>query len=55
MPSFAFSTLFAALALLPLSCSALAQADDPLTRPIASPYAEQWNRPQQPVRIHGDT
>lgn len=56
MPSFAFSTLFAALALLPLPGSALAQAaDDPLTRPIASPYAEQWNRPQQPVRIHGDT
>ena len=55
MPSFAFSTLFAALALLPLSGAALAQADDPLTRPIASPYAEQWNRPQQPVRIHGDT
>ena len=56
MPPFAFSTLLAALALLPLSCSALAQAaDDPLTRPIASPYAEQWNRPQQPVRIHGDT
>ena len=56
MPSFAFSTLCAALALLPLPGSALAQtADDPLTRPIASPYAEQWNRPQQPVRIHGDT
>jgi len=56
MPSFAFSSLLAALAMLPLSWSALAQvADDPLTRPIASPYAEQWNRPQQPVRIHGDT
>ena len=56
MPSFAFPTLFAALSLLPLPGSALAQtADDPLTRPIASPYAEQWNRPQQPVRIHGDT
>jgi metallo-beta-lactamase class B len=28
---------------------------DPLTQPIASPYAAQWNRPQQPARIHGDT
>ncbi|MGK5025111.1 subclass B3 metallo-beta-lactamase [Janthinobacterium sp. RB2R34] len=56
MPPFAFSTLLIALAMLPLSSSALARAaDDPLTRAIASPYAEQWNRPQQPVRIHGDT
>ncbi|MBB5370748.1 MULTISPECIES: subclass B3 metallo-beta-lactamase [unclassified Janthinobacterium] len=28
---------------------------DPLTKPIASPYEAQWNRPQQPARIYGNT
>lgn len=41
--------------LLPLTAHGAASANDPLTQPIASPYAEQWNRPQQPARIHGDT
>lgn len=44
---------FAALLLLATSTS---QAPpDPLTMPIASPYAAQWLRPAAPVRIHGDT
>lgn len=34
---------------------AVAGTDDPLTRPIPSPYAEKWLRPQAPVRIYGDT
>ena len=41
--------------LLPLTAHGAASANDPLTQLIASPYAEQWNRPQQPARIHGDT
>lgn len=32
-----------------------AASPDPLTVPIASPYAAQWLRPVTPVRIHGDT
>ena len=47
------------LALATVSLPSIAQeaapALDPLTQPIASPYAAQWNRPQQPARIHGDT
>ena len=59
MPSFCLrktilSTALATIALLPGAHAATA-AIDPLTQPIASPYAEQWNRPQQPARIHGDT
>ncbi|MGK5076912.1 subclass B3 metallo-beta-lactamase [Janthinobacterium sp. HLX7-2] len=44
----------ATIALLP-GAHAATPAIDPLTQPIASPYAQQWNRPQQPARIHGDT
>ena len=59
MPSFFLPTtlLGIALAATPLLSSAqeAAPALDPLTQPIASPYAAQWNRPQQPARIHGDT
>ncbi|MCL6486149.1 MAG: subclass B3 metallo-beta-lactamase [Janthinobacterium lividum] len=40
---------------LPLATHAATPAIDPLTQPIASPYAAQWNRAQQPARIHGDT
>jgi metallo-beta-lactamase class B len=29
--------------------------DDPLTRPIVSDAAANWNRAQAPLRIHGDT
>ncbi|SDA79722.1 MULTISPECIES: subclass B3 metallo-beta-lactamase [unclassified Janthinobacterium] len=59
MPSFFLPTtlLGIALAATPLLsfAQAAAPALDPLTQPIASPYAAQWNRPQQPARIHGDT
>ena len=59
MPSFFLPTtlLGIALAAMPLLsfAQAAAPALDPLTQPIASPYAAQWNRPQQPARIHGDT
>lgn len=59
MPPFFFpkTLLCAALAAmaLPFGAHAAPQAVDPLTQPIASPYAAQWNRPQQPARIHGDT
>ena len=57
-PFFLPKTLLSiALAAAPLASTAqvAAPAADPLTLPIASPYAEQWNRPQQPARIHGDT
>ena len=59
MPSLFLPTtlLGIALAAMPLLsfAQAAAPALDPLTQPIASPYAAQWNRPQQPARIHGDT
>ena len=59
MPPFCLpkSLLSIALAVmaLPLTAYAATPALDPLTQPIASPYAAQWNRPQQPARIHGDT
>ena len=57
MPSFCLrkTILGAALATIALLPRAHAAAVDPLKQPIASPYAEQWNRPQQPARIHGDT
>ena len=59
MPPFCLpkSLLSIALAVmaLPLTAYAATPAIDPLTQPIASPYAAQWNRPQQPARIHGDT
>lgn len=59
MPPFFFpkTLLCAALAAmaLPFGAHAAPPAVDPLTQPIASPYAAQWNRPQQPARIHGDT
>ncbi|MFC4764836.1 subclass B3 metallo-beta-lactamase [Dyella koreensis] len=32
-----------------------ATAPDPLTKPIPSPYADKWLRPQEPVRIYGNT
>lgn len=35
--------------------TAIAQADDPLTRPIAPDYAARWLGPQEPVRVHGNT
>jgi metallo-beta-lactamase class B len=44
--------LYAALATLPMFAHA---GDDPLTRPIVSDAAANWNRPQTPLRIHGDT
>lgn len=45
------------IALLLAACTAgtAAAAPDPLTAPIASPYAAQWLRPVAPVRIHGNT
>ncbi|HEY0180590.1 MAG TPA: subclass B3 metallo-beta-lactamase, partial [Dokdonella sp.] len=43
-----------ALALAPTAACAAA-ADDPLTRPIAIDAASNWNAPQAPLRIHGDT
>lgn len=59
MPPFCLpkSLLSIALAVmaLPLAAYAATPAIDPLTQPIASPYAALWNRPQQPARIHGDT
>lgn len=39
-----------------LALPALVHAgDDPLTRPIVFEAAAKWNRPQAPLRIHGDT
>lgn len=55
MQSLAFSTLVLAAAPLISSAQETRPAFDPLTQPIASPYAAQWNRAQQPARIHGDT
>ena len=59
MPPFFFPKTLLSVALaamaLPLTAHAATPAVDPLTQPIASPYAAQWNRPQQPARIHGDT
>lgn len=43
------------LALLCPPSAATAAAPDPLTRPIPGKWASQWNRPQAPVKIHGDT
>jgi metallo-beta-lactamase class B len=40
-----------ALALPPLAHA----GDDPLTRPIVSGSTAEWNRPQTPQRIHGNT
>lgn len=34
---------------------AIAQADDPLTRPIAPDYAVRWTGAQEPVRAYGNT
>ena len=59
MPSFFLPTTLLGIALAAMPLLSFAQeaapALDPLTQPIASPYAAQWNRPQQPARIHGDT
>ena len=59
MPSFFLPTTLLGIALAATPLLSFAQeaapALDPLTQPIASPYAAQWNRPQQPARIHGDT
>lgn len=59
MPPFFLSKTLLGIALaaltLPLTAHAATPAVDPLTQPIASPYAAQWNRPQQLARIHGDT
>ncbi|KAB0330875.1 subclass B3 metallo-beta-lactamase [Janthinobacterium sp. PLB04] len=59
MPPFFFPKTLLSIALaamaLPFAAHAATPAVDPLTQPIASPYAAQWNRPQQPARIHGDT
>ncbi|OFJ48568.1 subclass B3 metallo-beta-lactamase [Janthinobacterium lividum] len=54
IPKTLLSIALAAMA-LPLATHAATPAIDPLTQPIASPYAAQWNRAQQPARIHGDT
>ncbi|PJJ20994.1 metallo-beta-lactamase class B [Janthinobacterium sp. OK676] len=54
LPKTLLSIALAAMA-LPLTAHGATPAADPLTQPIASPYAAQWNRPQQPARIHGDT
>lgn len=54
LPKSLLSIALAAMA-LPFAAHAETPAIDPLTQPIASPYAAQWNRPQQPARIHGDT
>ncbi|APA70399.1 subclass B3 metallo-beta-lactamase [Janthinobacterium sp. 1_2014MBL_MicDiv] len=54
LPTTLLGIALASMALLP-AAQAATPALDPLTQPIASPYAEQWNRPQQPARIHGDT
>ncbi|MBG6221922.1 MULTISPECIES: subclass B3 metallo-beta-lactamase [unclassified Janthinobacterium] len=54
IPKTLLSLALAAMA-LPLATHAATPAIDPLTQPIASPYAAQWNRAQQPARIHGDT
>ena len=54
LPKTLLSIALAAMA-LPFAAHAETPAIDPLTQPIASPYAAQWNRPQQPARIHGDT
>ncbi|MEG2961800.1 MAG: MBL fold metallo-hydrolase, partial [Janthinobacterium sp.] len=54
LPKTLLNIALAAMA-LPLTAHAATPAIDPLTQPIASPYAAQWNRPQQPARIHGDT
>lgn len=54
LPKTLLGIALAAMA-LPLTAHAATPAIDPLTQPIVSPYAAQWNRPQQPARIHGDT
>lgn len=43
------------LALLCAVSAAAAAAPDPLTRPILEKWSNKWNRPQAPVKIHGDT
>ena len=42
---------FALLAAIP----AVAAAADPLTKPIPGDGPKRWNRPQTPMKIHGDT
>lgn len=53
MTHFPGATLALAIALL--GTSPAAAAADPLTQPISGKWADQWNRPQPPVKIHGDT
>jgi metallo-beta-lactamase class B len=48
----------AGAALLALSSTAAAQGGDPLTRPYPAascPSCAEWNQPQAPVRLHGNT
>jgi metallo-beta-lactamase class B len=47
--------LCTALALVPAAATHAADTIDPLTRPIVSDAAAKWNRPQTPLRIHGNT
>ena len=54
LPKTLLSIALAAMA-LPFAAHGATPAVHPLTQPIASPYAAQWNRPQQPARLHGDT
>lgn len=44
-----------ALVLLCSASAASAAAPDPLTAPIHEEWANKWNRPQAPMKIHGDT
>ncbi|SFS18822.1 metallo-beta-lactamase class B [Dyella sp. OK004] len=51
----AVRALIATFALTTTAIAFAATAPDPLTKPIPSPYADKWLRPQEPVRIYGNT
>lgn len=46
--------VFGGVALASVAAMATAQADDPLTRPIAPESARRWLAPQAPVHVHGN-
>src|SRR5258706_9371292 len=53
MHKFTYLGLGVAAALLGTSVSA--STDDPLLRPIAASYAAHWLKPQDPIRVHGNS
>lgn len=49
------TTLAIALALSIATPATAADQPDPLTQPILEKWSGKWNKPQAPVKIHGDT